>query len=108
MQSMISYYDYKLFIFENKNDTLKLVKKNKNILMLASTFPLSENDPVPSFVRDQIELIKYFYPNLNFFVVSPSNNRLSDDEKLTLIGYANPRPKKISTSPKPSSEKLSE
>ena len=73
MQSMISYYDYKLFIFEKKNDTLKLVKKNKNILILASTFPLSENDPVPSFVRDQIELIKYFYPNLNFFVVSPSN-----------------------------------
>lgn len=46
---------------------------NKNILILASTFPLREDDPVPSFVKDQIELIKHFYPQLNFSVISPSN-----------------------------------
>ena len=44
----------------------------KKILVLASTFPLSDDDPTPSFVRDQIVELKKKYSNLEFIVLAPS------------------------------------
>ena len=43
----------------------------KHILVLASTFPQSNTDKVPAFVRDQIISLKKLYPNLQFTVLAP-------------------------------------
>ena len=45
----------------------------KNILVLSSTFPLSDTDKTPTFVKDQIVSLKKLYPELNFYVISASN-----------------------------------
>lgn len=51
------------------------MKKSKHILVLASTFPASESDPVPTFVKDQIVHLKKSYPHLTFSVLAPHDTR---------------------------------
>jgi glycosyltransferase involved in cell wall biosynthesis len=49
----------------------------KHILVITSTFPASELDPVPTFVRDQIIALKRAYPNISFSVLAPYDARSS-------------------------------
>jgi glycosyltransferase involved in cell wall biosynthesis len=51
------------------------MKKNKHILVLASTFPASDSDPVPTFVKEQIVHLKKIYPYLTFSVLAPHDTR---------------------------------
>ena len=46
--------------------------KYKNILVLASTFPINEHDEVPSFVKDLIVSLKIHDSDILFTVISPS------------------------------------
>lgn len=41
------------------------------ILVVASTFPASDTDPVPAFVKDQVIALKKEYPDLELFVLAP-------------------------------------
>lgn len=45
------------------------------ILVVASTFPSSDNDPVPAFVKDQIIAFKKVDPSLSFSVLAPHDKR---------------------------------
>jgi len=47
----------------------------KHILVVASTFPSSDNDPVPAFVKDQIIAMKHEEPKLRFSVLAPHDKR---------------------------------
>jgi len=47
----------------------------KRILVVASTFPAHDNDPVPTFVKDQIIAMKTNMPNLEFAVLAPHDSR---------------------------------
>lgn len=47
----------------------------KHILIVASTFPASNNDPVPTFVKDQISAMKKLDSNLRFTVIAPHDTR---------------------------------
>ena len=47
------------------------------VLVVASTFPASESDPVPAFVRDQIIAMKNIDSSLEFSVLAPHDNRSS-------------------------------
>jgi glycosyltransferase involved in cell wall biosynthesis len=42
------------------------------ILVITSTFPKNEVDPVPTFVKEQIISLKSKYPFINFHVLAPS------------------------------------
>jgi len=44
---------------------------NQHILVITSTFPVSEIDPVPDFVQNQIVAIKKAYPDIEFSVLAP-------------------------------------
>src|SRR5262249_29928819 len=48
---------------------------SKNVLIVASTFPASPTDPVPAFVRDQINALKKAYPDMTFSVLAPHDAR---------------------------------
>lgn len=48
----------------------------KNILVLSSTFPHNENDPVPTFVKDQIIGLKKEFSQLNFCVIAPTTQNI--------------------------------
>jgi glycosyltransferase involved in cell wall biosynthesis len=50
-------------------------KTDKHILVLASTFPASDNDPVPRFVKEQVEALRKAYPNITFSVLAPHDSR---------------------------------
>ena len=43
----------------------------QHILVVTSTFPASDADPIPAFVRDQIVALKRAYPHLLFSVLAP-------------------------------------
>lgn len=45
------------------------------ILVVASTFPAGEADPVPSFVRDQLLALRECQPGLQFSVLAPHDSR---------------------------------
>jgi glycosyltransferase involved in cell wall biosynthesis len=45
------------------------------VLVLASTFPAADDDPVPAFVRDQIIAMDERYPELEFSVLAPHDER---------------------------------
>ena len=45
----------------------------KNILVLSSTFPLTDTDKTPTFVKDQVVSLKKQQPEFNFYVISASN-----------------------------------
>jgi glycosyltransferase involved in cell wall biosynthesis len=45
------------------------------ILVIASTFPASDSDPVPAFVRDQIIALKNNNPKMEFSVLAPHDKR---------------------------------
>src|SRR5690606_22182097 len=48
------------------------MKNNEfHILVLTSTFPSKDTDPVPAFVKDQVINLKSVYPNLKFTVLAP-------------------------------------
>lgn len=49
--------------------------KNKRILVLASTFPASDSDPVPAFVKEQVIALKKRYSNLEISVLAPHDAR---------------------------------
>jgi glycosyltransferase involved in cell wall biosynthesis len=49
----------------------------RRILVVASTFPASKNDPVPSFVRDLVIAAKKHDPQLEFAVLAPHDPRSS-------------------------------
>ncbi|HEY0965196.1 MAG TPA: glycosyltransferase [Candidatus Saccharimonadales bacterium] len=54
----------------------------KRILVIASTFPASDNDPVPAFVKDQIIALKQLKPEFEFTVLAPHDKR-SNTESFT-------------------------
>ena len=43
----------------------------KHILIITSFIPSSDTDPVPAFVKDQINALKTEYPDLDFSVLAP-------------------------------------
>lgn len=47
----------------------------KRILVVASTFPASDDDPVPAFVKDQIIALKEQTPDFEFSVLAPHDKR---------------------------------
>lgn len=48
---------------------------SKRILVVASTFPASDTDPVPAFVKDQIIAMKAVDPTIQFDVLAPHDIR---------------------------------
>lgn len=51
------------------------MSRTKRVLVVASTFPASDTDSVPAFVRDQIIALKKSYPSVQFFVLAPHDFR---------------------------------
>ena len=49
--------------------------KLNRILVVASTFPANDNDPVPAFVRDQVIAFKKLRPALQIDVLAPHDQR---------------------------------
>jgi glycosyltransferase involved in cell wall biosynthesis len=49
--------------------------KIQKLLVVASTFPSSETDPVPAFVRDQVIAIKKVQPDMQISVLAPHDKR---------------------------------
>jgi hypothetical protein len=47
----------------------------KHILVVTSTFPVSDDDPVPAFVKDQLIALKQQYPELKISVLAPHDKR---------------------------------
>lgn len=45
------------------------------ILVVASTFPASDDDAVPAFVRDQVIALKKVKPEIHFMVLAPHDSR---------------------------------
>lgn len=56
---------------------MKNARPAKHILVLASTFPASDDDPVPQFVKEQIIAMHKAYPELTFSVLAPHDMRSS-------------------------------
>ena len=70
----------------------------RHVLVLASTFPASESDPVPAFVRDQVIAMKALHPETQFTVLAPHDERsgtrdhvVHDDYDEHRFHYAWPR-----------------
>lgn len=59
----------------------------KKIIVLASTFPLSNSDPTPSFVMDQIVELKKKYNDIEFSVLAPSYQNKKYSENLYFNEY---------------------
>src|SRR5690606_29007499 len=55
------------------------MKSGAHILVVASTFPTKDNDPVPAFVKDQVIAIKKARPQLKFAVLAPHDARLKTE-----------------------------
>lgn len=49
------------------------------VLVVASTFPAADDDPVPRFVRDQVLELKKAYPRVSFSVLAPHDARSHTD-----------------------------
>jgi glycosyltransferase involved in cell wall biosynthesis len=47
----------------------------KKLLIIASTFPAADTDPVPAFVKDQIVALKKQHPELEISVLAPHDMR---------------------------------
>jgi glycosyltransferase involved in cell wall biosynthesis len=45
------------------------------VLVVASTFPARDDDPVPAFVKDQVIAFKQAYPDMEFSVLAPHDAR---------------------------------
>lgn len=52
-----------------------MTHSRKKILVVTSTFPASDSDPVPAFVRDQVIAMNKTAPNLEFSVLAPHDKR---------------------------------
>lgn len=52
-----------------------MTRTRKKILVVTSTFPASDSDPVPAFVREQIIAMQKAAPYLEFFVLAPHDKR---------------------------------
>lgn len=63
--------------------------KLKNILVLTSTFPINNEDGVPSFVKDQIISLKKYDPELNFTIIAPSygSDKAVIDDRFVQLRY---------------------
>ena len=63
--------------------------KYKNILVLASTFPINEQDEVPSFVKDLIVSLKIHDSDISFTVISASygENQPEAHDKFKQLRY---------------------
>lgn len=59
----------------------------KNVLVLSSTFPHNENDPVPSFVKDQIIGLKKEFSHLSFFVIAPTTHNIKIEKSVYFEQY---------------------
>lgn len=51
------------------------VGRAMKLLIVASTFPASDTDPVPAFVKDQAIAFKKTYPEMNISVLAPHDAR---------------------------------
>jgi glycosyltransferase involved in cell wall biosynthesis len=47
------------------------VLNSKKVLFVTSTFPSSDHDPVPAFIKDEAIWFKKIYPHLNISVLAP-------------------------------------
>lgn len=52
-----------------------MTRTRKKIIVVTSTFPASDSDPVPAFVREQIIAMQKAAPYLEFFVLAPHDKR---------------------------------
>lgn len=59
----------------------------KHILIVTSTFPTSDGDPVPTFVKDQILAMKKLNPNLKFTIIAPHDTRSNTKTFSRHTGY---------------------
>jgi glycosyltransferase involved in cell wall biosynthesis len=59
----------------------------KRILIIASTFPVSKTDPVPSFVKEQAIWLKKLYPETKISVLSPHNSYSGTKAFTTHVSY---------------------
>ncbi|MEI7013749.1 glycosyltransferase [Leptospira licerasiae] len=51
------------------------MQKIEKILLVSSTFPASEKDDVPGFVKDQVLALKKLHPETEFVVLAPHDSR---------------------------------
>ncbi|GBF38923.1 glycosyltransferase [Leptospira johnsonii] len=58
------------------------MQKIEKILLISSTFPASERDDVPGFVKDQVLALKKLHPETEFVVLAPHDS-LSNTKKET-------------------------
>ncbi|MGJ4744889.1 glycosyltransferase [Leptospira sp. SA-E8] len=58
------------------------MQKIEKILLVSSTFPSSEKDDVPGFVKDQVLALKKLHPETEFVVLAPHDS-LSNTKKET-------------------------
>lgn len=59
----------------------------EHVLVLASTFPASAIDPVPTFVRDQVVAMAGQHPELEFSVLAPHDKRSMTTDVAKHSGY---------------------
>ncbi|GEK21634.1 glycosyltransferase [Cellulomonas xylanilytica] len=57
------------------------------VLVLASTFPASDDDPVPGFVRDQVRALASEFPELDVCVLAPHDRRSRTRSLTRHAGY---------------------
>ena len=58
------------------------------MLVVASTFPASDSDPVPAFVRDQVRAMRRAEPDLEFHVLAPHDRRSQTVARTQHADYA--------------------
>lgn len=59
-----------------------------HVLVVASTFPTSDSDPVPAFVKDQIKAMKKADTSLEFAVLAPHDSRSNTKSFTKHSGYS--------------------
>jgi glycosyltransferase involved in cell wall biosynthesis len=65
-----------------------LVSSMRKIVFTTSTFPVSDTDPVPAFIKDEAIWIKKLYPQVNIDILAP-HNAYSDTKKFQRHKYYN-------------------
>ncbi len=71
----------------NDLDSSVTNKLPKKILFITSTFPHSDNDPVPAFVKDQIIWLHKKYPSIKIEVLAPHNSYSKTQQFLAHQAY---------------------
>jgi len=57
------------------------------VLVVASTFPSSDDDPVPAFVRDQVRALTGEFPELDVYVLAPHDRRSHTRSRTRHAGF---------------------